>query len=904
MNTIEKKLADGLKEAGKKNLALSSVVPKISDDVQRDMSMENVAKPIAEAIFDGEARVFRVSVNDVNSMQDVCADVLYILDDSGIIGGNPPLSVNAGDVVVFNGLSWQKIGGGAGPAIDAYTKSETDNRISEGILAHNALSDSHADIRHSITAEATARAAADTSLGGRIDDAEEAIGNEADERAESDRDLQSQIDAITSKSDVVDVVASYVELVAYDTSSLGDNDVVKVLEDEMHDNAESYYRWDITTETWGYIGSQGPFVTPAEMQTALGGKADKVSNATSGHLAGLDGNGNLTDSGIGASDIANKVFIAIEYTTPFNDILAAYNAGKVILLASQDGSRYYYLMNYRDNHAGARPRFTFYYKDLDFESNSLRDTYTYVESNNEWRNISVLSAERTHASASTAYGVGSENAYGHVQLTGNITNNSSKAVKSGAVYDALQDIIECMASKQDVLASNSLAFIYKPTNGDATKFLNEQGDFVTVDGKPIQKIVVGQTLRRRHDCLYSYGSNNVLYVMTGWVERRQSGAPYEMILRTVNTDSIAYMKVLITEQFVVYTVSGMNGFLYNIWNLEDSINTDVVLVTYKQGVVNPSFDALLNAVHNRRDVLLVAYTADGEEQEYYHLQWWKFYSSDGVYDFHFALYDESAHRLKSYRFSYNTGGSLINAVGEVFSPISSVGTNNINDGAVTNEKLADFTIGGGKIAGGAISPMHLSTSINLKYFITSATEGSYVEDDEYFAATASTIGLKYTAKNARAYMNARAYARLTFTAKRSYQTTSSGRVFNGVDHVESFSISSATNGYIHGLFGHHANLVILDLRKSGTWTDTLDLYFNIDQISSGVPYTLMVYNRTGNAVQITFRVNASTALTNSYVNGTTGTGNRNYTIDAGSLENILIERDGNDLYLNAIWHGF
>ena len=34
------------------------------------------------------------------------------------------------------------------------------------------------------------------------------------------------------------------------------------------------------------------------------GKADKVSNATSGHLAGLDSNGNLTDSGKSATDFA------------------------------------------------------------------------------------------------------------------------------------------------------------------------------------------------------------------------------------------------------------------------------------------------------------------------------------------------------------------------------------------------------------------------------------------------------------------------------------------------------------------------------------------------------------------------------------------------------------------------
>lgn len=36
----------------------------------------------------------------------------------------------------------------------------------------------------------------------------------------------------------------------------------------------------------------------------ISGKADKVSGATSGNLAGLDSNGNLTDSGVSASSVA------------------------------------------------------------------------------------------------------------------------------------------------------------------------------------------------------------------------------------------------------------------------------------------------------------------------------------------------------------------------------------------------------------------------------------------------------------------------------------------------------------------------------------------------------------------------------------------------------------------------
>lgn len=43
-----------------------------------------------------------------------------------------------------------------------------------------------------------------------------------------------------------------------------------------------------------------------KVNTKLGGKADKVSSATSGDLAGLDANGNLTDSGKKASDFATS----------------------------------------------------------------------------------------------------------------------------------------------------------------------------------------------------------------------------------------------------------------------------------------------------------------------------------------------------------------------------------------------------------------------------------------------------------------------------------------------------------------------------------------------------------------------------------------------------------------------
>lgn len=89
--------------------------------------------------------------------------------------------------------------------------------------------------------------------------------------------LQSQIDALTSRSDVVDVVGTYAELVAY-SKTIYEDDIVKVLTDETHNNAISYYRWKTATTSWEYIGSQGPFYTKGETDTLLSGKQPTIAD--------------------------------------------------------------------------------------------------------------------------------------------------------------------------------------------------------------------------------------------------------------------------------------------------------------------------------------------------------------------------------------------------------------------------------------------------------------------------------------------------------------------------------------------------------------------------------------------------------------------------------------------------
>lgn len=165
-------------------------------------------------------------------------------------------------------------------ALDSKQDSLTEaqlNAVNSGITAGKVTTyDGYADQiaskanQSALNAESTARGEADTALGTRID-------NEALARQSADNGLQTQIDAITSKSDVVDVVANYAALQAYDTSSLGNNDVVKVLDDETHEDALTYYRWSTTTQTWSYIGQEAPYYSKGQMDTKLAEKQDKLT---------------------------------------------------------------------------------------------------------------------------------------------------------------------------------------------------------------------------------------------------------------------------------------------------------------------------------------------------------------------------------------------------------------------------------------------------------------------------------------------------------------------------------------------------------------------------------------------------------------------------------------------------
>lgn len=111
----------------------------------------------------------------------------------------------------------------------------------------------------------------------RIETLEEGLGHEAEVRATADARLQQELDDFKNSPDVVDIVATYAALEAYDPSGLGDKDVIRVLADETHDGQSTYYRWNLSSQTWTYIGAVGDYYTKTQVNNLLATKQDELT---------------------------------------------------------------------------------------------------------------------------------------------------------------------------------------------------------------------------------------------------------------------------------------------------------------------------------------------------------------------------------------------------------------------------------------------------------------------------------------------------------------------------------------------------------------------------------------------------------------------------------------------------
>ena len=137
------------------------------------------------------------------------------------------------------------------------------------VVSERGNSEEYAASQKWVTEEVEALEAADQALQDNID-AEEAG------RIAGDTEIWKEIEAIEAASDVVDIVGTKSELESYDTSKLSGNDIIKVLQDETHDDATTYYRWNEASNTFTYIGAEGPYYTSSETDTLLADKQDKL----------------------------------------------------------------------------------------------------------------------------------------------------------------------------------------------------------------------------------------------------------------------------------------------------------------------------------------------------------------------------------------------------------------------------------------------------------------------------------------------------------------------------------------------------------------------------------------------------------------------------------------------------
>lgn len=137
-----------------------------------------------------------------------------------------------------------------------------------------------------LTTETSNRAAADTQLQSNITAVQNSVTAEATARANADTALQGQIDALTASSDVKDIVGTHAALENYDTSTLGNNDIIKVLQDETQGGATTYYRWNASTQSFSLIGEEGPYYTKSQTDTLLDGKQGTLTAGTNITISG------------------------------------------------------------------------------------------------------------------------------------------------------------------------------------------------------------------------------------------------------------------------------------------------------------------------------------------------------------------------------------------------------------------------------------------------------------------------------------------------------------------------------------------------------------------------------------------------------------------------------------------
>ena len=238
---------------------------------------ENRAKGVEQQLtssIDSNHQAISNHVSDKNNPHEVTKAQVGLGNVENLAPADMPMSTATKTYVdnADNGLQGQittintTIGGYGNIVIHNVSEFAT---ASQGALADTALqpNDNISELTNNLNYQTATQVA-------------NSIAVETNNRESADNNLQSQIDAIVSASDVFDIVGTYAELQAYDISTVPVNDIIKVLEDSTHSGAATYYRCVETggVKSWSYIGSEGASYTKAEADNKFVPQTRTVNN--------------------------------------------------------------------------------------------------------------------------------------------------------------------------------------------------------------------------------------------------------------------------------------------------------------------------------------------------------------------------------------------------------------------------------------------------------------------------------------------------------------------------------------------------------------------------------------------------------------------------------------------------
>lgn len=103
-----------------------------------------------------------------------------------------------------------------------------------------------------------------------VDNLQTNINAEVNARTEADAAINQRITDIQNSPDVRFIEPTYAALQELDKSGIGDKDYARVLQDENHNGASTYYQFNLADQAWEYVGEVGSYYTKEEIDNMIG----------------------------------------------------------------------------------------------------------------------------------------------------------------------------------------------------------------------------------------------------------------------------------------------------------------------------------------------------------------------------------------------------------------------------------------------------------------------------------------------------------------------------------------------------------------------------------------------------------------------------------------------------------